>query len=154
MFDNNLISGAKQMPAEIFKLELLIDSESKQVTYNQFLLPGKTTQSNTGITMVYYPIKECNVQIACNNKDLIERKVIKDGAYIKYSINCSKSRIAEFKEDLVKFARVKEAELLASYQKAVETKTELLVQLDTYLGSPSDDESGDNASTGEEIEGI
>lgn len=150
--NNNLITGAVQQPVEIFHLEVVIDSKQKEVNYNQRLIPGKTTMSNTGITMVYDPCKECNVQIPCNNKDLIERKIINDGAYIEYSVNCSKSRIAEFKENLVKFARAKEAELLTQYQKAVETKTELLTQLDMYLGVPEEPDTPSNGG-GENIEG-
>jgi hypothetical protein len=146
-FNNNLITSSRQVEVDIFRLELLIDSETKQVTYNQDLIPGKVTQSASGIVSVYDPHRECNVQIVCNNRDIIERKVIDNGEYIKYSINCSKARIAEFKEALVRYARAKEAELLTAYQKAVETKTELIAQIDAYLGAKDEDNTTHSGGT-------
>ena len=58
MVDNRLISGTQLAPATVLMLEILIDTETNQVTYNQLILPGKVTQTNTGITMVYDVLKE------------------------------------------------------------------------------------------------
>lgn len=140
MVDNRLISGTQLAPATVLMLEILIDTETNQVTYNQLILPGKVTQTNTGITMVYDPVKGMNVQLPCNNKDLIKREEIADKQYIKYSIACSKSRVAEFKQELVKYVRATEDALLKDYNKLVTQKTALLAELDTYLSVEQEEE--------------
>lgn len=143
VISNNLVSAGRQ-PITIFSLEILIDTETHSVTYNQNILPGKITQNSSGVVMVYDQCKGTNVQIPCNNKDNIKREELKDEGFIKYSICCTKPRIEEFKEDLVRFARQKEAELLAMHEKQTEVKTAIIGELDTYLNAADDSDSDED----------
>ena len=122
---------SKAEEVTVFKLELLI-GKANDVNYNKCLIPGKTLLKNGNVT-VYDPIKERNVAIPCNNKDGIEREELPEKGYIKYSILATESRVAEFKTELIKFARNKENDLKEYYQEQVLAKTDLVNSLDDYL---------------------
>lgn len=132
MFNNNL-NQKQNVQVTIFSLEILIDTKSNKVSYNQNILPGKLTQTSTGGVMMYDCKKGMNVPIPCNNKDMIHREEIQDGEYIRYHVNCTKPRIEEFKEELVKYVRSTESALHDKYEQLVASKQALLTELDTYL---------------------
>lgn len=118
--------------ATVFRLEILINSKTNKISYNETILNGDTFISNGTVT-VYDPFKERNVTLSCNNKDSIVRDDLKDKGYVRYSLLCTESRIQEFKLELYKHVRKYEDDLKTFHTEQASLKTDLVTELDKVL---------------------